>query len=77
MYADGGNSNRGAEYVSLFQKGDDTRQARKEILVEQRGLLAARIEEMRETLEKLDAKIAAYDTAVFEYERKLSNEEVL
>jgi DNA-binding transcriptional MerR regulator len=59
------------EYVSLFQKGDDKRQTRKEILIEQRGLLAERITEMRETLEKLDAKIAGYDTRVFEYEKKL------
>jgi len=64
------------DYVSLFQKGDSTRQARKEILIEHREQLAQRIAEMQSTLEKLDAKIAAYDTALFEYERKLTNKEV-
>jgi DNA-binding transcriptional MerR regulator len=60
------------EYVSLFQKGDGTRQARKEILIEQRGLLAERLEEMQKTLEKLNMKISDYDTALFEYEKRLS-----
>jgi DNA-binding transcriptional MerR regulator len=59
------------EYVSLFQKGGDTRQTRKEILMEQRGLLEKRIEEMREALEKLDFKIANYDTLMLEYEKKM------
>ena len=59
------------DYVSLFQKGDTTRQARKEILVEQRGQLAERIAEMQETLKKIDFKIANYDTAFFEYEKRL------
>jgi hypothetical protein len=57
----------------LFKSaGFCTRQARKEILIEQRGLLAERIAEMQVTLKKLDSKIANYDTAVFEYEKKLS-----
>jgi DNA-binding transcriptional MerR regulator len=60
------------DYVSQFQKGDATRQERKEILTKQRGLLAERIAEMQVTLEKLDSKIANYDTVVFEYEKKLS-----
>jgi DNA-binding transcriptional MerR regulator len=59
------------EYVSLFQKGDSTRQTRKEILLEQRRLCVERLAEMQKTLERLDAKIADYDTAHFEYERKL------
>jgi DNA-binding transcriptional MerR regulator len=60
------------EYISLFQKGDSTCQARKEILIEQRGFLAERIKAMQETLEKHDLKIADYDTTHFEYEKKLS-----
>jgi DNA-binding transcriptional MerR regulator len=58
------------EYVSLFQKGDGTRQVRKEILIEQRGLLVKRLAEMQKTLERLDVKIAGHDTADFQYERK-------
>lgn len=49
------------EYVGLFMQGDSTRSARKEILREQREKLAARIDEMQTTLEKLDNKIANYD----------------
>jgi DNA-binding transcriptional MerR regulator len=64
------------EYISLFQKGDSTRQARKEILIEQRGFLAERIKTMLETLEKLDLKIADYDTTHFEYEKKFSQREL-
>ncbi|GGF90779.1 hypothetical protein [Paenibacillus abyssi] len=38
------------EYVSLFQKGDDTLVTRKELLVDQRNRLADKIEEMTNTL---------------------------
>jgi DNA-binding transcriptional MerR regulator len=59
------------DYVALFQKGDGTRQARKEILEEQRKLLLARIAELQKALDKLDFKIENYDTAILEAERKL------
>lgn len=52
------------EYVDLFQRGDETRGARKEILMEQRQQLAMRIEEMQKTLARLDYKIQNYDVAV-------------
>ena len=48
------------EYVTLFQAGEATSQTRKEILVEQRDLLAKRIVEMQKTLERLDGKIEHY-----------------
>ena len=62
------------EYVSLFQRGKDSREARKKILKEQRGILAERIAEMQQTIEKLDFKIANYDELVFEAEKKLSQQ---
>ena len=34
------------EYVALFQQGERTVEARKQILIEQRDLLAARVEEL-------------------------------
>jgi len=40
------------EYVALFQQGDSTSDAQKEILYEQRKLLVERLEEMQKTLEK-------------------------
>lgn len=59
------------EYVGLFQQGDETISARKEILLEQRKQLAARIEEMNKTLERLDYKIDVYDKTVMRKERAL------
>lgn len=59
------------EYVSLFQQGDETSQARKDILIEQRDQLKNRVEEMQKTLERLDAKIEKYDSGVSVAEKKL------
>lgn len=56
------------EYVSLFRQGDETSDARKAILIEQRGQLAERITQMQQTLERLDRKIAHYEKcAAFEH----------
>lgn len=49
------------EYVSLFRQGDETSDARRAILIEQRGQLAERIAQMQQTLERLDRKIAHYE----------------
>lgn len=51
------------EYVELFRQGDSTVEARIELLTEQRRQLAARIEEMHATLERLDYKIELYGRA--------------
>lgn len=48
------------EYVGLFQQGDSTREARKEILIEERAKLVERMEQMQETLDKLNWKIDNY-----------------
>ena len=48
------------EYVGLFQQGDATRAARKEILIEERAKLLERMEQMQETLDKLNWKIDNY-----------------
>ncbi|MBL8079895.1 MAG: MerR family transcriptional regulator [Anaerolineales bacterium] len=58
------------EYIGLVQQGDQTIHARKEILKEQRKLLAARIKEMQKTLDLLDYKIAGYENAVLKKEKK-------
>jgi len=62
------------EYVSLFQHGKDSRETRIKILAEQREILAVKVSEMQQTLEKLDFKIANYDELVFEAEKKLSQQ---
>jgi DNA-binding transcriptional MerR regulator len=60
------------EYVSLFQKGDRTNDARKALLVEQRGLLAAKIENLKMTLGRLDLKIERYERVLLDKERTMS-----
>ena len=50
------------EYVMLAQKGDSTFEQRRQILIEQRVRLVQRIEELQESLERLNFKISNYDT---------------
>ncbi len=59
------------EYVRLVQQGDMTIEARKEILKEQRVLLATRMKEMQKTLDLLDYKIKVYEEAVLKKEKEL------
>ncbi len=59
------------EYVGLVQQGDRTIEARKEILTEQRALLAARMKEMQKTLDILDHKIEVYEKAVLKREQEM------
>lgn len=59
------------EYVTLFQQGDNTIDARKNLLIEQRTQLAARIEEMRQTYEWLNLKIERYENMILPVENEL------
>ncbi|MDQ6420417.1 MerR family transcriptional regulator [Paenibacillus sp. LHD-117] len=59
------------EYVGLFQQGEETNQARKDLLIDQRNLLKLRIEEMTKTLERLDDKIDRYEQAFVAKEKEL------
>jgi DNA-binding transcriptional MerR regulator len=63
------------EYVTLFQQGSETVEARKELLMEQRKQLMARMEDMKSTLERLDYKIASYGQSVVEKEKGLRRTE--
>ena len=49
------------DYVALFQQGDTTREARRQLLVEQREALRGRVEELQRTLDYLTEKIRRYD----------------
>ena len=60
------------EYMDLVQQGDSTIEARKEILVEQRDLLAARMEEMQKTLDRLNYKIDVYEKALLKKEQEMA-----
>jgi len=59
------------EYVGLVQQGDKTIETRKEILIEQRELLMARMKEMQNTLDILDHKIEVYENAVLKKEKRI------
>jgi DNA-binding transcriptional MerR regulator len=63
------------EYVGLVQQGDKTIEARKEILIEQRELLVARMSEMQKTLDILDHKIEVYENAVLKKEQVMIQED--
>ncbi len=59
------------EYVGLVQQGDRTIEARKDILIGQRELLAVRMKEMQKTLDILDHKIEVYENAVLTKEKEI------
>jgi DNA-binding transcriptional MerR regulator len=65
------------DYMGLVQQGDSTIEARKEILVEQRDLLAAKMEEMQKTLERLNYKIDVYEKALLKKEKEMIQVEEL
>lgn len=60
------------EYVELFQQGDATIDARKEILIEQRERLTAKMNEMQASLDRLNLKINGYEE-VLAAERQMLN----
>jgi MerR family transcriptional regulator, aldehyde-responsive regulator len=64
------------EYVDLFHQGDKTIEARKEILKDQREIIATKIDELQKTLELLDHKIAGYENALLKREKELLGEEI-
>ncbi len=65
------------DYMELVQQGDSTIVARKEILIEQRDILAARMEEMQKTLDRLNYKIEVYEKALLEKEKQMAQVEEL
>ena len=65
------------EYMALVQQGDSTIEARKEILVEQRDLVAARLQEMQKTLDRLNYKIEVYEKALLTREKEMLGAEEL
>lgn len=60
------------EYMTLLQQGDKTTEARKDILKEQREILAVRLQEMQKTLELLDYKISVYEKKIVPKEKEIN-----
>jgi MerR family transcriptional regulator, aldehyde-responsive regulator len=61
------------EYVGLSKQGDASIEARRELLIEQRNRLVAKMEEMKTTLKRLDHKIEIYEKSIVPIENKLKN----
>ena len=60
-----------SRYMELVQQGDSTVEARKDILIQQRAQLAARMAAMQETLDLLDHKIEVYEKVILEKEQAI------
>ena len=60
------------DYMELIEQGDVTIETRKEILVEQRNLLASRIAEMQKTLDLLNHKIEIYEKNILGTEKEMA-----
>ena len=52
------------EYVTLLQQGDETVEARRDILIEQRKELLKKMKEIITTIDRLDYKIDRYESLV-------------
>ncbi len=61
------------EYVTLFQQGDTSIEARKQLLLEQRRQLVEKMEDMQKTLERLNDKIERYEQSVMRAGKGLTN----
>ncbi len=59
------------EYVTLFQKGDETAEIRKALLIEQKKDILLKIEELNENLKYLNIKINRYEEVTTKMEEKL------
>ena len=59
------------EYVALFQQGDETVPARKQLLIEQRDQLNEQINLLQQTLERLNRKIDGYEQIILPVEQQL------
>ncbi len=63
------------EYYGLVQQGDVTIETRKEILIEKRAELAARMDELQKTLDLLNYKINVFENALVEKGQELADPE--
>ena len=59
------------EYVSLFRRGNRTLQKRKQLLIKEHDALQQRVEQMQQTLNRLNHKIEVYEEKIVACEKKL------
>lgn len=58
-------------YYRLVKQGDETIEARKEMLVEQREQLIEKMKEIQKTLDMVDHKLEVYDSILLKREQEL------
>ena len=59
------------EYVSLFRRGNRTLQKRKQLLIKERDALQQRVEQMQQTLNRVNHKVEVYEEKLVACEKKL------
>ncbi|TKZ35205.1 MerR family transcriptional regulator [Brachyspira catarrhinii] len=59
------------EYMRLYKQGDSTLEARKQLLISQREIMQKRLDEIQNTLDKLNFKIDNYEKILIEREKEL------
>jgi len=64
------------EYVDLFQQGDETAEARKNLLIKERDKLVKKINDMQQTLALLNYKIERYEQKMMPIENALNKQKV-
>ena len=60
------------KYCGLVQQGDQTIEARKTILKEQREQLVGKMEDIQKTLDLVDHKLEVYENIVLEKEKEIA-----
>jgi DNA-binding transcriptional MerR regulator len=61
------------EYLRLFELGDATVMARKQILINERRRISAKLTELTKLIERLDYKIEVYDSVIRDFEERLTS----
>jgi len=59
------------EYYGLVQQGDQTMEARKAILINQREQLVAKMAEIQKTIDLVDHKLEVYEHMLLEKEKEI------
>ncbi|MFV0394019.1 MAG: MerR family transcriptional regulator [Coprobacillaceae bacterium] len=60
------------KYVDLFHEGDETIPERQQMLIQQKAILQAKLDELQETMDTLNYKIDNYDKVLLEKEREVA-----
>lgn len=58
------------DYVKMYQEGDGTVKARKQLLVEQYDILSEKVRELQSVQDRLKMKIENYEETILKYEQE-------